>query len=458
MPTLGRLKSLGLTAPWQAALYPPVEYLDYRNPITIFNPNNLQIGQTAVFAGRLDPHSIELEYKQSIRLKARLVDEQGSTLRFMFFTDKRKLDKVKEALFATEWIGLYGEVSVCGHQLWCHKAKQVPQAELGKVIPLYAGKRGVVKPETILEWQKTNLATVLPEAEQKLREYLVKMVDSTAILRSVIQCHSMTLYEVLEQAHFPLTPEVGEQSLAILERISAVAMLSELKAIGERQINQQRKSLDLSRWQENLAGLPFPLTQEQGQAVTGLIAELSKQHVTKSMLIGDVGSGKTAVYGLVVAAVIKAGGRVAIMLPAKNLAEEKHQEFRQYWPELDAQLVCDGSTITNENSRLWIGTTGLISRNWDKEFYLVVIDEQHKFGTEQRNVLVSSKTSVLEVTATPIPRSYCWMRHGLIPVFTLKECHVKKEFISTIYFKDQGRTLLKSVFNSLNNGSKVLII
>ncbi|MCE2571654.1 helicase-related protein [Motilimonas eburnea] len=458
MVKLGKLKSLGISEPWQAALYPPVGYIDCRFPITHFNVGGYQEGIVFTFVGKLKPNSIELEYKQSIRVKARLFDDSGNELRFMLFTNKRNVEQVKQKLLESDWIALLGEVSYLGATMWCHKAKQIEVSEVGKVMPQYNGKRGVLKPETVLHWQKQHLHEVMPQAETELRELLHKIFNSNKQIREILRCHNMTLKEVLAQAHFPDTPEQGERCIKILNRVAAVAMLSELKKISHRLTEQHRQPLNLTKWRENCSGLPFQLTHEQTSAVERITNDLAKPHVLKAMLIGDVGSGKTAVYGLVVAAVIKAGGRVAIMLPAKNLAEEKHQEFCRYWPELDAQLVCDGAKVINEDSALWIGTTGLLSKKWKHDFDLVVIDEQHKFGTEQRNALLAGTTSLLEVTATPIPRTYCWMRHGLVPVYTLRECHVNKEFVSRIYQRQEGKLLLQSVFKSLNAGSKILII
>ena len=175
------------------------------------------------------------------------------------------------------------------------------------------------------------------------------------------------------------------------------------------------------------AALPFSLTAEQCQAVDQILADMAAPHVMNRLLLGDVGTGKTAVAVMALAAAADTGTQAAMMAPTSVLAAQYAQKLG---PLLDAAGVTwcllTGSTPPDERSRahegiatgaisVTFGTTALISDAVSfSNLTLVVIDEQHRFGVDQRAALrrKGPGADMLAMTATPIPRTLALSVYG----------------------------------------------
>jgi ATP-dependent DNA helicase RecG len=219
-----------------------------------------------------------------------------------------------------------------------------------------------------------------------------------------------------------------------------------------------REPLSVGDWAARARALPFEPTEEQLQAAETTVAMLTSREVGRQLLTGDVGTGKTAAYGLGVAACVDAGGRAAVLLPGTALARQVFEELSGWWPDLGAVLVTASTGNIPAEARLLVGTTALLHRAADLHFDLIVADEQHRYSVEQRTRLAKAHTHLLEVSATPIPRSQARAQFGFVRVSALTQGHVAKDIRTRIWQPGERRALFQAIEATIAEGMQVLVV
>lgn len=197
------------------------------------------------------------------------------------------------------------------------------------------------------------------------------------------------------------------------------------------------------------ANLPFRLTSEQLEVAEQLTHELAQPHPMHRLLQGEVGSGKTVVALRAMLQVADCGGQSALLAPTEVLAAQHFRSItQQLGPDLAAKLVpvlLTGKmpvaerrrallSVASGNSRIVIGTHALLGDQvtfYDLGF--IVVDEQHRFGVDQRETLrqKGSQPHVLTMTATPIPRTVALTAFGDLEVSTIRELPPGRQGIKT---------------------------
>jgi len=183
-----------------------------------------------------------------------------------------------------------------------------------------------------------------------------------------------------------------------------------------------------------LGRLGFKLTAAQTQVLREIRADLRRRHPMRRLLQGDVGSGKTAVAACTALMALESGFNVALMAPTEILAEQHFQNFRRWFEGMGVGVnLQTGSKKTGGGSKsvaglqaeeptLTIGTHALLTGGFElPKLGLVIVDEQHKFGTAQRETLVrkGAYPHLLVMTATPIPRTLGLTLYGDLDVSTV---------------------------------------
>ncbi len=205
--------------------------------------------------------------------------------------------------------------------------------------------------------------------------------------------------------HFPQSSEeiIGaREQLALEEIIYLINKAKELKK------TWQEKNLApaINIKKENLIPntLPFTLTKAQRKAVREITGDMGKSSAMNRLLIGDVGSGKTVVAAIAAWHACLAGHNVALVAPTQILAQQHYQSLKTLLPQQKIVLVTAQTSKNFQLSKktLYVGTHALINRLEDIKAALIIYDEQHRFGTKQRQSLGAH---LLSMTATPIPRS-----------------------------------------------------
>ncbi|HLA07695.1 MAG TPA: ATP-dependent DNA helicase RecG, partial [Anaerolineales bacterium] len=288
----------------------------------------------------------------------------------------------------------------------------------------------------------------------------------------------MPLSEALLQIHFP---DSQEKLTAARERLA----FDEIFYLQMGVLRQKRdwQSVDAKRfsipdeWLEaRLTSLPFTLTSAQQRAISDIRADLDSGKPMNRLLQGDVGSGKTVVAALAAGMITMNGAQAAIMAPTSILAEQHYRNFTDLLkeilkpeeirllvgdtPELEKEEIRAG--LANNSIKIVIGTHAVIEGPVQfAELQLAVIDEQHRFGVEQRAELRSKGTNphLLVMTATPIPRSLALTLYGDLDLSIMDEMPAGRQPVNTFVLRPQERerafTLLRG---QIKDGKQAFII
>jgi ATP-dependent DNA helicase RecG len=166
--------------------------------------------------------------------------------------------------------------------------------------------------------------------------------------------------------------------------------------------------------------LPFELTPDQEQAIAELDRDLARETPMQRLLQGDVGSGKTVVALYALLRAVEAGFEGALMAPTETLAEQHFLTIEPWCSELGVPVALLTGSVKSrpEGAKVFVGTHALIQEGVDLgELGVAVVDEQHRFGVEQRRALVEGRAPhVLHMTATPIPRTLALTLYGDLSV------------------------------------------
>lgn len=449
--TLGKLKSFGLTEPWQVALFLPAGWDDLTRPLRNFADPIFE-GDSYVVVGRLQGPPSTTFGQGAPRMTGYLADSQGRTIGFTAFGDTREF---KEQLLAEPGeVALLGTIETFKDRLWLKSPELIPSNWLGHFRPRYPGKTGVIGPDLVRTRVLANLRAGIPLAAKFLAQQL-KEFGNPGQLAELAGLPGWPLETILLQAHAPKTLALGEQAQRALETLAAFGVIQRAK--GNQSLTSTGKPLKLGDWARRACAIPFKLTGEQQQAITDAITDLAAPTPMRRILSGDVGTGKTAVYGTLCAAVVDGKGRAMVLLPNESLATQVAREFSTWWPDLPLQLITGSTSDTDIHAPLVIGTTALLHRKFQLPD-LMVVDEQQKFSREQREQLVGRQTNLLEVTATCIPRSQALVRYGVVKVSKLTIPHTPKTIRTRVWFKEQWPSLFAEVQKTMKNGDQVLLV
>ena len=209
--------------------------------------------------------------------------------------------------------------------------------------------------------------------------------------------------------------------------------------------------------------LPFEPTKDQKAALADIAKDLAKPKAAKRVVVGDVGSGKSLVmFGVAYLVYPK---RSILMAPTTILADQLYSEARRLLPkEIAIGLVTNKSKVDElQNYHFLIGTHALLYRNLPPAC-VVMVDEQHRFGTEQRNrlkKLVEQKEGAphfFQFSATPIPRTQALMQSALVDFSFIKETPFVKDITTQIISKSDFKRLLAHIRREIDEGRQVLIV
>ena len=215
------------------------------------------------------------------------------------------------------------------------------------------------------------------------------------------------------------------------------------------------RNIDKEKLDKFIKSLPFELTLDQDKAVNDIINDLSIKKRMNRLLQGDVGSGKTIIALIAVYANYLSKYQSALMAPTEILAVQHYEEAKKIFSKYKLNIALLTSSTSNKDKKtiyeelengkidLIIGTQALIQENVKyKKLGLVITDEQHRFGVNQRDTFKSKGISpdVLSMSATPIPRTYALTIYGDTDVSSIKSKPKGRKEIITVFKKEKDIT------------------
>lgn len=327
--------------------------------------------------------------------------------------------------------------------------------DVDSAIGDFAGRYLPVYPATakLPSWKIAQCVRLALSALETLPDYVpqefLKELGYPDFVTALHEVHEPTSAEAAELAKQRLTFDE-----ALLMQLFLALRRIELRAATTKQRAPREDGL-LKAFDSRM---PFELTSGQKQVWQEIVKDLSGNHPMYRLLQGDVGSGKTIVALRAMLAVVDSGGQATLLAPTEVLAQQHFQNFRRLLGDLAEGGMLGGSTVGTQVGLLTgsmsqadkramqsavasgeigivVGTHALLSENVEfADLGLVVVDEQHRFGVEQRDALRGKATQpphVLVMTATPIPRTVAMTIFGDLDVSTLRELPLGRSPITT---------------------------
>lgn len=414
---LERLGNLGVGTLGDFLTFFPRTYSDQSEFRKI---NEIRTDDINVVKGTLS-QLVELKSKFGKKLlKAKFTDETGS-VDIIWFNQpylKRVLYNGQQLILSGKAKFELGKITLLSPE---HEVPKKNNLHVGRIVPVYHETEGLSS-----KWIREKISPLLKSIKSLYPEYLPP---------SIIQQNSFPVYfEAIQEIHFPSTPEnlkAAQSRLAFDE-----LFLLQLKALQKKWHWQQivhGEEIALPRHaalKNFITSLPYELTSAQNKSIEEILSDLEKPFPMSRLLQGDVGSGKTVVSTVAILNTLFNGYQSALMAPTEILAEQHFRTITKllenFPPTQNFKIeFLTGSTKASVKTQildalaagdihLIIGTHALIQEKVTfRKLGLAVIDEQHRFGVEQRSIIKShGSPHLLSLSATPIPRTLAMTIYG----------------------------------------------
>ena len=279
--------------------------------------------------------------------------------------------------------------------------------------------------------------------------------------------------EAIKEIHFPTTINKLKQARTKLKYEELFLFMLKINYLKNKNHKEGlKKIIDYKKVQELINNLPFELTKDQLKSVEDIYNDMIDVKQMNRLLQGDVGSGKTIVSFISLYMNYLAGYQGSLMAPTELLAIQHYNNIKKILPDLNIELLT-GKTKTKEKNEILkklknneidilIGTHSLISENVIyNNLGLVITDEQHRFGVNQRANLKNKGTNpdILYMSATPIPRTYALTIYGDMEVSNIKTMPSGRIEVKTLLKKDSEiKSVLELMYKELKNNHQVYVI
>ena len=410
------LEKLGIFSIGALLRYYPKRYEDWN---TVTKISDAVVNETVCIKAIVIERPSEVKIKGGRILTKTTISDMNGCLPIVFFNNKY----VKNSLKENEEYLFFGKVTL---DKYGSRTMLSPKFELAgekqRLRPIYKANSNLTSKniekltEVALKEIKGNIKEVLPE----------NLVSKYKLL---------SLEQSLKNIHFPESEEMLYQAKRRL--IFEELLILQLGLLSKRSSIEVRKTTPVKedKSEEFYKKLPFEPTSAQKRAVSEAVADLMSEKPMNRLIQGDVGSGKTAVAAAIIYTAVKNGFQSAFMAPTEVLANQHFKTLKNFFnDEINVELLT-GSTpakkkreikekLESGECQLVVGTHAMIQNDVVfKNLGLVVTDEQHRFGVEQRTALSKKgeNTNVLVMSATPIPRTLAMVIYGDLDVSVLDE-------------------------------------
>ena len=480
-----RLRKMGIKTVRDLLFHFPHRYDDFSNILPI---SQLKLNQTCSIQGKILKIENTRTWKKRMILTQAIVEDDTGATKVVWFNQPYLIKTLKEG----DGVSLSGKVlmrpegtylSNPAYEKLSRSISDFDQLDLthtARLVPVYPETEGlssrwlryIIRP--LLVQLKTKIPDPLPEKTKK--EYKLLSIE-----------------KALWQIHFPDSRVLAKKAL---ERFSFEELFFlELFVLRERmKIAQQPAAsipLNLKFLKNFVSQLPFNLTGAQKKSLWQVLKDLEKTRPMNRLLEGEVGSGKTVVAMTAALSVNKAGYQTAFMAPTEILAKQHFKTISAFFnrPDTFMYSVTIG-LLTGKENKIWsrgkttkvsrkkflekvrgeidilIGTHALIQDKVKfKKLVLVILDEQHRFGVEQRARLCQNKGGqaliphLLSMTATPIPRTLSLTIYGDLDLSLIDELPKgRKKIITKVVAPKERQKTYDFIRKEVKKGRRVFVI
>lgn len=461
-------KEINISTYYDLLYYFPYRYVDKTHYVKISEIQSSEI-YIQVIGKIVDTELIG--NGRSTRLVAKLADDTG-VIDLVFF---KGLKWVKESLIIGNYYVIFGKPTLFNNEYnFAHPEFESlvshQQQEAEQFSPQYNTsekmKNSFLNSKAISKLTKTLIQNIdyLPET---LPKYLIN------------QLNLISYDEALKQIHFPKNPELLERAKTRLKFEELFFLQLENQVMKNHRV-EKSKGFVFSVVGENFNNfyknhLPFSLTNAQQRAIKEIRNDMRTSHQMNRLLQGDVGSGKTIVGLFSMLIAIDNGFQATMIAPTEILAQQHFNSISKYMSQMPIKVeLLTGSTKLKERKKIFpkliegeinilIGTHAILEDNVVfNNLGLCIIDEQHRFGVEQRAKMWKKNTTpphILVMTATPIPRTLAMTVYGDLDSSVLDELPPGRKPIKTLHIYDSSRLKLFSFMHKeIAQGRQIYIV
>lgn len=470
----GTLERLGIKTLGDMLYYFPRRYDDYSQLKPI---NRLWYGEEVTIIGVLQSVSTRVLRGGRARITEAVVSDGSGAIRVTFWNPYigKRLHSGKEVVLSGKVEQYLGRLVMVNPEL---EMLEQENLSTNRIVPVYSLSSNITQ-----RWLRKQMYQVVTYWAPRVSDILPDDLCTDADL--------MPLSTALLQAHFP--DSFDELQAARYRLAFDEVFLLQLGVQRQKRAWQERTARIFetsSEWFDTrVAGLPYSLTGAQQRALADIRADLVSGHPMNRLLQGDVGSGKTVVAALSMAMVFQHGAQTAIIAPTGILAEQHYKNLLKlltFPADVDGDRGSEKGLLHSEQIRLLVGATsqserdeilaGLVAGDIKilvgthalledpvtfADLQLAVIDEQHRFGVQQRAALRNKGENphLLVMTATPIPRSLALTLYGDLDLSVIDEMPPGRQSIETqVFFPRERERVYQLIHNQVEKGHQAFII
>jgi ATP-dependent DNA helicase RecG len=417
----------------------PFRYEDRRHPVRIADLGR-HLDEPVLVRGKVISARSHVSPRKRMKIFEVVLEDGSGAVKLVWFNQAYLAEQIARG----DRLSIFGTPKYSSYSLQIDGAdweKFEDDEPEGAIVPIYS-KIANVPPKALRQIIGRALDEALPEIEEPLPANLRKQLDVIDLAPALAAIHRPA--ELPDDFLRQRSP--AHKRLILQEFFSFMLALRVRRASEEVRKKQRRITVDDALREEVKRILPFRLTPAQKRVVKEIVDDLCTSTPMYRLLQGDVGSGKTIVALIAAIIVIRNGHQAALLAPTEILAEQHYQRIRQL---VDHSLVvakATGSMAAGERRtlaaglregyiQLAVGTHALLEETIRfKSLGLAIVDEQHRFGVEQRQALFAKGETpdILVMTATPIPRSLALAMYGDLELSVIDELPPGRQQVKTV--------------------------
>jgi len=480
-----RLHKLGLKKVSDLFFYYPFRYDDF-SQITLIA--KVQLNTTATIKARINLIATKRSPRKRIYITEALVSDQTGSLKVIWFNQPF----IPRLIQPGDFVYFSGKVEHDQYGIYLnnptYEKVKADQTHTARIVPVYS------LTENLTEKQIRYLVKLVLPLAKNIPDWLPENIKK--------EYHLLNLSQALYQIHFPVNYQtlLKAQDRLKFDELFLIQLKTQFlrKELAQEKSPAMKFNQELT--QKFVQSLPFKLTNSQKKSAWEILRDIQEKKPMNRLLEGDVGSGKTVVAAIAILNTVESGYQAALMAPTEILAQQHYKTLTSLFKKFSASPVSSASSVRSAvtanitrstkliNNRkttektilnkiasgkvnIIIGTHALIQEKVGfKNLALVIVDEQHRFGVEQRKKLKqkvqNSKFKVqgqiphfLSMTATPIPRSLALTLYGDLDLSIINEMPVgRKKVLTKIVPPEKRQLAYQFIRDEIKSGRQVFVI